>query len=76
MSDCRRLFWLLPLLLALLAACSDLVPTGTDTADQATSAQRFLARAGRLHPQPTPPASPTPSPPWAAAPRCSAATRP
>ena len=43
MSDRRlRIFWLLPLLLALLAACSDLVPTGTDTADQATSAQRFL----------------------------------
>ena len=49
MSDCRRLFWLLPLLLALLAACSDLVPTGTDTADQATSAQRFLpAPAGYI----------------------------
>ena len=40
--DLRRVF-LLPLLLtALLTACSDLVPTGTDTADQATSAQQFL----------------------------------
>ena len=28
--------------LILLAACSDLVPTGTDSADQATSAQMFI----------------------------------
>ncbi len=43
MADRRlHILWLLPLLLALLTACSDLVPTGTDTADQATSAQRFL----------------------------------
>ena len=43
MADRRlHILWLLPLLLALLAACSDLVPSGSDTADQATSAQRFL----------------------------------
>lgn len=32
----------LPLLLLLAGACSDLVPTGTDRADQATSAQQFI----------------------------------
>ncbi|MCY3947377.1 MAG: hypothetical protein OXF44_13960, partial [Anaerolineaceae bacterium] len=38
----RRRVALLLALLVLLAACSDLVPTGTDSADQATSAQMFI----------------------------------
>lgn len=38
----RHVFLLLLLLTALLTACSDLVPTGTDRADQATSAQQFI----------------------------------
>lgn len=43
MADRRlHILWLLTVLLALLAACSDLVPIGADTAEQATSAQRFL----------------------------------
>ena len=36
---------LLPLLLILLAACGTLAPGGSDRADQATSAQRFLPDA-------------------------------
>lgn len=38
----RRRVALLLALLTLLAACSDLVPTGLDSADQATSAQMFI----------------------------------
>ncbi|MCE2488469.1 MAG: hypothetical protein J4G17_00645 [Anaerolineae bacterium] len=38
----RRSVGLLLVTLVLLAACSDLVPTGSDTADQATSAQQFI----------------------------------
>ncbi len=38
----RHAFVLSLLLTVLLTACSDLVPTGTDRADQATSAQQFI----------------------------------
>ncbi len=38
-APCR---WLLPLLFVLLTACSDLLPTGTDTADQGAAAGLFL----------------------------------
>ncbi|MDD9955670.1 MAG: hypothetical protein OXP68_05570 [Anaerolineaceae bacterium] len=38
----RRRVGLLTAILILLAACSDLMPTGTDSADQATSAQMFI----------------------------------